>query len=141
MVRRDFTINHVGYAVQNIERFLADNEVLYGRFERGPVIVNERQRVREMFISDGKTVLELLEPLGQDSPIARFLKSNREGGLVHVALDVDDISEAITRIKAAGGVVMVQPTPDVAFGERRIAFVAIEGQLTELIERPRVTEG
>lgn len=122
-------------AVPSIEEFLRRHEVLYGEFEKGPVVVNERQRVREMFITDGGTVLELLEPLDRQSPIVEFLERNGGGGLVHVAIEVDDLDDAIMRIRQAGGRVVVGPEPDVAFDERRIAFVFLHDQITELIER------
>jgi len=82
-------------------------------------------------------VIELLEPMGEGSPLDGFLKKNRAGGLIHVALDVDDLAAAISAIRDAGGVVVTEPTPDVAFPERRIAFVSLAGQLTELIERAK----
>jgi methylmalonyl-CoA/ethylmalonyl-CoA epimerase len=133
-------INHIGVAVPNIAEFLERNEALYSSFSRGPVIVNGLQEVKEMFISDGKTVLELLEPNSETSPVAGFLKRNRAGGLIHIALDVDDLEGAIKRVEDSGGKVVVAPTPDVAFPGRRIAFVFLNGQLTELIERLRDTK-
>jgi methylmalonyl-CoA/ethylmalonyl-CoA epimerase len=132
-------INHVGIAVPSIEDFLRSNDVLYGTFSRGPLIVNDVQDVREMFITDGATVFELLEPISDKSPLAGFLKRNRGGGLIHVAFDVEDIDAAIATIESAGGRVVVEPVPDVAFGQQRIAFVMLSGQLSELIEMPKPT--
>ena len=127
-------INHVGMAVPSIDEFLQKNETLYGGFSKGPLIVNEVQGVREMFITDGNTVLELLEPIRDGSPLAGFLKRNRAGGLVHVALEVEDLEVALERVRQAGGRVVVDPVPDVAFQQRRIAFVVLNGQLSEFIE-------
>jgi len=129
------TINHIGVAVPNIADFLKKNEVLYASFSKGPLIVNESQGVNEMFITDGTTVLELLEPSSDSSPIAGFLKRNRSGGLIHIGMDVDNLEAAIRRIEESGGKVVVEPVPDIAFDRRRIAFVVLNGQLTELIER------
>ena len=130
-------INHVGLAVPDIEAFLKKVSPLYQRFSRSPLIANERQRVRQLFMTDGATTIELLEPLRDDSPLQAFLKRNPTGGLVHLALEVADLDAAISRVTAAGGRVVVAPVPDVAFHERRIAFVYLGGQLTELIELPR----
>jgi methylmalonyl-CoA/ethylmalonyl-CoA epimerase len=130
-------INHVGLAVPNIEAFLKKTMSLYEGFTRGPCIVNERQRVRELFITDGATTIELLEPLEQSSPLQAFLNRNPAGGLIHLALEVDDLDTTIARVKAAGGRLVVAPVPDIAFHERRIAFVYLGGQVTELIELPR----
>ncbi|WP_291689345.1 VOC family protein [Bradyrhizobium sp.] len=130
-------INHVGLAVPDIEAFLRKSAPLYEQFGRGPMIVNERQKVRELFVTDGATTIELLEPLGAGSPLQSFLNRNPTGGLIHLALEVADLDAAIARVTAAGGRLVVAPVPDVAFGERRIAFVFLGGQITELIELPR----
>ena len=127
-------INHVGLAVPNIEVFLEKSGPLFEGFACGPTIVNSRQRVREKFISDGVTTLEFLEPLGEISPLQGFLKKNPAGGLIHLALDVVDLDASIARVVAAGGRLVVGPVPDVAFNERRIAFVYLGGQITELID-------
>jgi methylmalonyl-CoA/ethylmalonyl-CoA epimerase len=137
MTRPQTKINHVGLAVPDIESFLKKTMSLYEGFHRGPLIVNERQKVRELFITDGATTIELLEPLEQGSPLKAFLTRNPAGGLIHVALEVDDLDKAIARVKAAGGRLVVAPVPDVAFHERRIAFVYLGGQVTELVELPR----
>jgi methylmalonyl-CoA/ethylmalonyl-CoA epimerase len=130
-------INHVGLAVPDIEAFLRKTTPLYEGFTRGPMIVNERQKVRELFLTDGATTVELLQPLGEGSPLRAFLNRNPAGGLIHLALEVVDLDAAIARVIAAGGRSVVAPVPDVAFQERRIAFVYLGGQVTELIELPR----
>jgi methylmalonyl-CoA/ethylmalonyl-CoA epimerase len=130
-------INHIGLAVPDIEAFLRKTTPLYEGFSRGAVIVNERQKVRELFLTDGATTVELLEPLGEGSPLRAFLDRNPRGGLIHLALEVVDLDAAIARVIAAGGRLIVAPVPDVAFNERRIAFVYLGGQVTELIELPR----
>jgi methylmalonyl-CoA/ethylmalonyl-CoA epimerase len=130
-------INHVGLAVPDIEEFLRKNAPLYDKFTRGPMIVNERQKVRELFITDGATTLELLEPLGDGSPLKGFLNKNPAGGLIHLALDVVDLEAAIAQVTSAGGRLVVAPVEDVAFNGRRIAFVYLAGQITEFIEVAR----
>jgi methylmalonyl-CoA/ethylmalonyl-CoA epimerase len=130
-------INHVGLAVPDIEAFLRKTTPLYEGFSRGPMIVNERQKVRELYVTDGATTVELLEPLGEGSPLQAFLNRNPAGGLIHLSLEVIDLDAAIARVTAAGGRLVVGPVPDVAFNERRIAFVYLGGQVTELVELPR----
>lgn len=130
-----FTVNHVGMAVPNIDAFLASNDVLYRNFRKTPAVVNDRQHVREVFITDGKTVIELLEPTGEGSPLNGFLKKNRAGGLIHVCFDCDDIQQAIEKIKAAGGFIITGPIPDIAFDERPIAFMMLADQVVELVQR------
>jgi methylmalonyl-CoA/ethylmalonyl-CoA epimerase len=131
----EVSINHVGLCVPNIEAFLDANAVIYGGFKKGPLIVNERQRVREMFISDGTATVELLEPMGEKSPLAGFLRQNPSGGLVHVCLECDDIDEMVGRVKAAGGMIISRPLPDVAFDERPIAFCLVANQVIEFVQR------
>jgi methylmalonyl-CoA/ethylmalonyl-CoA epimerase len=133
-----FRINHVAMALPSIATFLDKTGPLYETFSRGPLIDNPRQSVREQFLSDGSTTLELLEPLGDKSPISGFLKRTPPGGLIHLAFDVDALEFAIAALTAAGGKLITPPTPDVAFDERRIAFIFLAGQVFELIEKPRV---
>jgi methylmalonyl-CoA/ethylmalonyl-CoA epimerase len=133
-------INHVGLAVPNIQAFLDKTMPLYGELARGPMIVNERQQVRELCLTDGATTVELLEPLADGSPLRSFLRRNPSGGLLHLALDVVDLDASIARVTAAGGRLLVGPVPDVAFGERRIAFVYLGGQVTELVEQRSAAE-
>jgi methylmalonyl-CoA/ethylmalonyl-CoA epimerase len=130
-------INHIGLAVPNIESFLAAHSILYGSFERGQLITNETQGVREMFISDGHHVIELLEPLRTGSPLDTFLAKHPAGGLIHVALDVENLEVAIEEVERQDGRLISGPMPDIAFGYRRIAFVYLGGQITELIEMPK----
>ena len=130
-------INHIGLVVPDIEAFLRKTTPLYGGFSRGPMIVNERQKVRELYMTDGATTVELLEPLGEGSPLQAFLNRNPAGGLIHLALEVTDLDAAIARVTAARGRLVIAPLPDVAFNERRIAFVYLGGQVTELIELAR----
>lgn len=131
------SINHFGMAVPSIADFLEKNSVLYSKFKHGQIIVNETQNVREMFITDGCHVIELLEPLAENSPLDGFLAKKSSGGLIHIALDVRCLDEAIADVKSQGGRLIMNPTPDIAFDYRRIAFVHLDGQITELIEMPQ----
>ena len=131
----NFRINHVAMAVPDIARFLDKTRVVYEGFSHGEVITNERQQVKEQFLSDGKTTIELLQPLGDTSPLKGFLSKNPMGGLIHLAFDVDALEPAIAVLTAAGGKLVTPPVPDIAFAERRIAFVFLAGQIIELIER------
>ena len=106
-------INHVGLVVPDIAAFLRKTTPLYEGFSRGPMIVNERQKVRELFLTDGATTIELLEPLGEGSPLRAFLNRNPAGGLIHLAFEVVDLDTAISRVTAAGGRLVVAPIPDV----------------------------
>src|SRR5262245_29855963 len=135
-----FVLNHIGMAVPSIEKFLVEMGALYGGFSRGPLIENSRQRVREMFLTGEGTTIELLEPMGQPSPLDAFLKRHPQGAFIHAAFEVGELALALAELKAAGARTVVEPIPDVAFGGRRIAFVMMGGQIVELIEAPTMDE-
>ena len=130
-------INHIGMAVPSIEQFLEKNSAIYGTYEKGPLIVNETQKVKECFITDGQHVIELLEPLEEGSPLDGFLKKNPAGGLLHLAFDVADIEAALAQLEEEGARVITPPTPDIAFDYRNIAFVFHNGQIIELIQEEK----
>src|SRR5258705_13171996 len=105
----NFRINHVAMALPDIARFLDKTRVVYDGFSHGPVITNDRQQVAEQFLSDGKTTIELLQPLGDSSPLKGFLSKNPMGGLIHLAFDVDALEPAIAVLTAAGGKLVTPP--------------------------------
>lgn len=74
----------LGFAVPEIEASLRKTKRPYEEISREPLIVNERQKVRELFVPNGATTIELLEPLGEGSPL-------------HLALEVTDLEAAIAR--------------------------------------------
>jgi hypothetical protein len=75
--------------------------------------------------------------MGQPSPLDSFLAKYPDGGLIHLAFDVDELEQSLVEIERSGGRTIVAPIPDVAFDERRIAFALLGGQVIELIERQK----
>ena len=65
--------------------------------------------VTTVFVDTGNTKLELLEPLGEGSPIAAFLKRNPAGGVHHLCFEVEELTAAIDQLKAAGMRVLGEP--------------------------------
>jgi methylmalonyl-CoA/ethylmalonyl-CoA epimerase len=128
-----YRINHVGMAVPNIERYLKTCESLYRGFNRSKLIINDAQGVLELFMNDGYTTLELLEPLNDSSPIKQFLHHHIMGGLVHVCYECNDVSKAIEQLTVSGAKLVNGPTPDVAFDGKPVAFMFFGGQLIELV--------
>jgi len=132
-------LHHVGYVVpsieRSIERFTASVD---GRWD-GRVFEDPAQRVRVTFIEqmDGAgALIELVEPLGEDSRVKTFLA--RGGGLHHLCYEVDSLEEQLKRSASKGGVIVQKPVPAVAFGGRRIAwFFTREKLLLEFLERNR----
>jgi methylmalonyl-CoA/ethylmalonyl-CoA epimerase len=65
-------------------------------------IALEAHGVYTVFVNLGNTKLELLHPLGLNSPIENFLKKNKNGGIHHICLEVDDIQSAMKDLKSNG---------------------------------------
>jgi methylmalonyl-CoA epimerase len=131
-----YSINHIGMAVPDIATYLARNALIFADFVFSSVIVNETQGVREVFFTDGKTTVELLEPLSPSSPIHSFLLQHPTGGLIHICYDCDDIVTTIKELQEQSKARLISgPTPDVAFEGRPIAFLFLAGQIVELVQR------
>jgi methylmalonyl-CoA/ethylmalonyl-CoA epimerase len=93
--------------------------------------------VRVAFVTLANTKLELLEPLGENSPIANFLKKNPAGGMHHICLEVPDIHAAMDKVAAAGEVRLLDAKPKVGAHGTPVVFMHPKdmcGVLTELEE-------
>jgi methylmalonyl-CoA/ethylmalonyl-CoA epimerase len=127
------TIAHIGIAVERIDDSLAFyRDVLGLEPEHGPEI---RDGATIVSLPFGDSQVELLEPLTPDGPIARFL-ARRGPGIHHVCYRVSDLDQALARCREAG-YRLVDETPRIGYGGKRIAFVhpkATTGILIELTE-------
>ena len=79
--------------------------------------------VTTVFINLPNTKIELLEPLGEGSPIAKFLDKNPDGGIHHVCYEVDDILAARDRLKAEGARVLGDGTPKIGAHDKPVLFL------------------
>lgn len=125
-------LDHIGIAVNDLSQALAFYSDALG-LEVEDTETVEPQAVRAHFLSVGSASLELLEATDPDSPIAKFV-SKRGPGLHHVTFLVDDINEAITRLKKRG-VRMVDQSPRLGAERALVAFVhpsSAHGVLVEL---------
>jgi methylmalonyl-CoA/ethylmalonyl-CoA epimerase len=98
--------------------------------------VVEEQKVRVAFLPVGDTEIELLESTDPEGPIAKFIEK-RGQGMQHIALRVDDIDEALERMRQKG-VRLIDEKPRYGAGGARIAFLhpkSTGGVLVELCER------
>jgi len=129
-------IDHLGIAVADLDAALA-------LYERGLALrvhhreTLEDQGVEAVALQIGESTIELLRPIRDDSPVARFL-ADKGPGVHHVAYAVDDIVAALAHLKGAG-VRLVDEEPRIGLGGTRIAFVhprSTFGVLSELVERP-----
>jgi len=128
-------IDHIGIAVNSIENSLKFYEEVLGLKYAGEEVVSAQQ-VKTAFLTTGDSEIELLEATEPESPIARFIAKKGEG-IQHIALQVEDI-EAALRELAAQGVRLIDKTPRLGAGGKRIAFLHpadASGVLLELSEK------
>ena len=90
-------LNHIAIAVKDLAAATAVYRDMLGAKVSAPVPQPEHG-VTVVFIELPNTKVELLEPLGANSPIARFLEKNADGGMHHVCYEVDDIVAARDRL-------------------------------------------
>lgn len=131
-------LNHIGVATPSIERSLDMYRRLFGAEPSSPPFDLPAQGVRICFVDAPNSQVELIEPLGPDSPIAKFLDKNPEGGQHHVCFEVPDIEQARTHFEGLG-VRILGPTRIGAHGTP-IFFVHpkdMGGVLTEYMESPK----
>jgi methylmalonyl-CoA/ethylmalonyl-CoA epimerase len=98
-------LNHVAIAVRDIAKAANVYRRTLGAKVSDPVPQPEHG-VTTVFITLPNTKIELLEPLGEASPIAKFLERNPDGGIHHVCYEVDDIGAAQDKLKAQGARVL-----------------------------------
>ena len=130
-------VHHIGIAVRNLEESLARWEALFG-VNAGPLEELPERGVRlvHLCFSEGPAI-ELVSPLGPESPVARFLETRGEG-IHHFTLEVEDIEGVMEHLKKAG-LQFTEDRPREGAGGSRIAFVqpkTFHGVLLELRERP-----
>ncbi len=98
-------LNHVAIAVADLEKATASYRDTLGAAVTAPMDLPEHG-VTTVFIELPNTKIELLQPLGEDSPIARFLEKNPAGGMHHVCYEVEDIEAAKNKLLADGARVL-----------------------------------
>ena len=126
-------IDHLGIAVKS----LAQAKKFYETLGLSPMADEtvEAEKVRLSMVPVGESRIELLEPLSDDSPIAKFLAKRGEG-LHHVALNVEDLSGTVERLKASGTRLI---SDDIKIGAGGHLYVFVHpssagGVLLELVE-------
>lgn len=127
-------IDHVGVAVEDLDGALA----LYG--DRLAMSTAHRETVEEqgveaVLLDVGDSHVELLRPLGPDTPVGRFL-AKKGPGLHHVAYGVEDIEETLEQLNGQG-VRLIDETPRPGIRGSRVAFLhpaATGGVLTEIVQ-------
>ncbi|CAN5439411.1 methylmalonyl-CoA epimerase [soil metagenome] len=127
-------INHLGIATKDIAEALKFWEDALG-LENVHTETVEDQKVRVAMLPIGESRIELLEPTSEDSPITKFLEK-RGGGLHHIAVEVEDIEAALTKLKHEG-MRLIDEKPRIGAEGCLVAFVhpsSANGVLLELVQ-------
>jgi methylmalonyl-CoA/ethylmalonyl-CoA epimerase len=126
-------IHHLGVAVSDLDEAIAMYERLFGaRLERRDSLSEQGVMAASLLIGDSR--LELVAPTGEDTHVGRFL-AKRGPGMHHVALETDDVHEAIEELAAAGAQ-LIDETPRRGLFGLEVAFVhpsSVHGVLTEVV--------
>jgi methylmalonyl-CoA epimerase len=128
-------IDHLGIATRGIDEALKFWQNALGLEETHTEVVEE-QKVRVSMLPIGETRIELLEPTSEDSPISKFLEK-RGGGIHHIAVEVEDITAALAKLKSEG-MRLIDESPRIGAEGCLIAFVhpaSSNGVLLELVQK------
>ena len=131
-------LNHVGVATPSIEQSIVLYRDLLGATKIHEPFDLPPQGVRVCFVDTPNSQIELIEPLGEASPLHNFLAKNPAGGQHHVCFEVPDIHEAKAEMEAKGAKVLGEPR--IGAHGTLVIFVHpkdMGGVLVELMETPR----
>jgi methylmalonyl-CoA/ethylmalonyl-CoA epimerase len=129
-------LNHVAIAVPDLAAAAAKYRDLLGADVSAAVALPEHG-VTTVFVNLPNTKIELLEPLGGNSPIARFLERNPDGGIHHICYEVEDIRGARDRLRAQGARVLGDGEPKIGAHGKPVLFLHpkdFNGTLVEIEE-------
>ncbi|KRE12804.1 methylmalonyl-CoA epimerase [Bosea sp. Root483D1] len=115
-------LNHVAIAVKDLAASTALYRDTLGARVSQP-LPQPDHGVTVVFVELPNTKIELLEPMGADSPIAKFLERNVDGGIHHICYEVDDILAARDRLKAQGARVLGSGEPRIGAHGKPVLFL------------------
>jgi methylmalonyl-CoA/ethylmalonyl-CoA epimerase len=129
-------LHDIGFVVASVESSIPGFVQSLGAYWNGRIFEDPHQKVKVTFLTTRPedAQVELVAPVGQDSPVQRFLRDTG-GGLHHACYEVVHLEEELADFRARGAVIAKRPKPAVAFDGRRIAWViTAEKFLVELLE-------
>ena len=127
-------LNHVAIAVKDLAASTALYRDTLGAKVSAP-LPQPAHGVTVVFVELPNTKVELLEPLGEGSPIAKFLERNADGGIHHICYEVEDILAARDKLKAQGARVLGDGEPKIGAHGKPVLFLHpkdFNGTLVEL---------
>jgi methylmalonyl-CoA/ethylmalonyl-CoA epimerase len=126
-------LNHVAIAVRDIEKAAGVYRDTLGA-QISAAVAQPEHGVTTVFVMLPNTKIELLEPLGEGSPIAKFLERSPDGGIHHICYEVDDILAARDRLKAQGVRVLGSGEPKIGAHGKPVLFLHPKDLCGTLIE-------
>lgn len=115
-------LNHVAIAVRDIAKAADVYRKTLGA-DVSPAVAQPEHGVTTVFVTLPNTKIELLEPLGADSPIAKFLERNPDGGIHHVCYEVNDILAARDKLRGEGARVLGDGQPKIGAHGKPVLFL------------------
>ncbi|QCI98061.1 methylmalonyl-CoA epimerase [Agrobacterium larrymoorei] len=126
-------INHIAIAVPDLAAASATYRDMLGAAVSQPQALPDHG-VRVVFVSLPNSKVELLEPMGEASPVASFLEKNPSGGMHHICYEVEDIIAARERLKAGGARVLGDGEPKIGAHGKPVLFLHPKDFFGTLIE-------
>jgi len=129
-------LNHVAIVVPDLSAAARNYREVLGAAVSAPQALPEHG-VTVVFVELANTKIELLAPLGEASPIAKFLSRNPDGGMHHLCYEVEDIRNARDRMRASGARVLGDGEPRIGAHGKPVLFLSpkdFSGVLLELEE-------
>jgi len=130
-------LNHVAIAVRDIAKACAVYRDTLGA-QVSDTVPQPEHGVSTVFITLPNTKIELLEPLGENSPIAKFLDKNPDGGVHHVCYEVEDVRAARDSLKAHGARVLGDGEPKIGAHGKPVLFLHPKDFCGTLVELEQV---
>jgi methylmalonyl-CoA/ethylmalonyl-CoA epimerase len=130
-------LSHLAIAVKDIAAASRSYRCVLGAKVSDPLALPEHG-VTVAFVELANTTIELIEPLGEDSPIAKFIAEHPGGAIHHLCFEVDDIVAAREQLKAAGARVLGDGNARIGAHGRPVLFLSpkdFSGALIELEQR------
>lgn len=128
-------LHHMGFVVADIAAAMPSFVRSMAAEWDGQIFEDPLQKAKVAFMTTrpGDAQIELVQPVGENSPVARFLQQG--GGMHHLCYEVADLETELAAFRSRGAAIASRPKAAVAFGGRRIAWVITsEKFLVELLE-------
>ena len=130
-------INHIAIAVPDLRVASAQWRERIGAVISAPKRL-PKHGVKVVFIAASNSKVELMEPLNNNSPVAKFLKRNPNGGLHHICFDVPDLLASRDQLLASGARILGSPDPEIGAHGKPVLFIHPKDLTGSLIELQQV---